>query len=103
MAEEDKKNNIVELWPGKTVEVKRAYLVKDVDYVRDLTEARKNKDFGTIVDMTFALIGDDSLLDEVRQHITEEKGYFDIEALTAILEKISAVIPKAPSPAQKRW
>lgn len=103
--EEKKKNDDknVELWPGKTVEVKRAYLVKDFDFIRDLSTARKEKDFGTIVNMTLALVDDDKLLDEIREHVVKEKGYFDVEALAEIIEKISSVIPKAQSPAQKRW
>lgn len=93
----------VELWEGKIVPVQRAYLINDFDFVTDLQKAGREKDFKTLVDMYFALIGDDKLIDEVREHIVEEKGFFDVEELGKILEKIQAVFPKAQSPAQKRW
>lgn len=102
----DKKEEIktVELWPGKVVPVVNEQLLKDYDYCCDLQEAEKSKDVKTLVSMYFALIEDgEKVFGEVREHIIEEKGYFDIEALMDILNKITSVLPKASSPAQKRW
>lgn len=92
----------VELYPGKKVKVAREYLLRDVDFIRDLTKAKKEQDFGTIIDMTFALL-EEGALETTRQHIIKEKGYFDIEELGKVLERINAAFPKAYSPAQKRW
>ena len=92
----------VELWEGKVVPVEREYLIKDVDFIRDLTKARKEQDFGTIIDMTFAVVGENTF-EETRQHIIEEKGYFDVDELSKVMERIASVFPKASSPAQKRW
>lgn len=102
MAEENKKPKTVELWPGKTVEVVREDLFYDYDYIKELQEKLRNQDVG-LISMLFVLVGGEPVLDEVRQHIIAEKGIFDVRELGKITKQILALIPKASSPAQKRW
>lgn len=104
MADTKEETKTVELWEGKVVELENAQLVNDYDYISDLMEAKNNGDMKTIINMEFALLKDsEKVFEEVREHIIEERGIFDINELLKMVEKISDALPKATSPAQKRW
>lgn len=103
MPVQKRENKTVELWEGKEVEITRPELVNDFDFITDLQKAQKEKDLATLVNMYFALIGGEEVFQETREHIIAKKGIFDINELNVILERISALFPKASSPAQKRW
>lgn len=93
----------VELWPGKVVEIANAQLVNDYDYIVELNRAKNNQDIETIFNMEFALLKDgEKVFDEVRQHVIEETGIFDINRLLEIVGKISDSLPKANLPSPKR-
>lgn len=91
----------IELWDGYEVEFNEQ-LLDDFDYIADLDKARRENDVATIISMYFALIGGQEVYDNVREHITKEKGYFSQKELTAILEKITGFFPKAGKLAEKR-
>lgn len=93
----------IELWPGTFAKLEKPELLKDFDYVTQLDEAYRKQDLKTITTMLFVLIGGDKIFDEVRQHIIEEKGYFDVEELGKITKKLQELFPKASSASQKRW
>ena len=93
----------IELWPGKEVKLERPELFKDFDFICDLRKARADQDVATFVSMLFVPIGGEQVLEEVRQHIIAEKGFFDAEELFKIVERINEAFPKAPLSAQKRW
>jgi len=94
----------VELWEGKVVPISNAQLLRDYDFVVELNEAEKNKDVKTLVSMNFALLENgEQVFNEVRQHIIEKTGVFDIEELLKIMGKIMDAFPKESTPAQKRW
>ena len=99
--EEEQKS--VELWDGFTVTVERPELLKDFDFITDLDEAYRKQDLKTITTMLFVLIGGEETLNKVREHIIEEKGYFDYEELGKITKKLQDLFPKASSASQKRW
>ena len=103
MADKKEEVKTVELWEGKTVPVVRPELLTDFDFIADLRTAFKDEDIKTIADMYFALIGGESVFEEVRDHIIEEKGNFDINEFGKVLNNIQAAFPKAQPPAQKRW
>ena len=104
MPEKKEEVKTVELWEGKTVKVANEQLTRDYDFITELNDAQRNNDIKTIVNMEFALLEDgENLFNEVRDHIIEETGVFDIQELGEILKKIDAVFPKATSPAQRRW
>ena len=98
---EDKKS--IELWEGYTVTVEHPQLLKDFDFITDLDEAYRKQDLKTITTMLFALIGGEDTLNAVREHIIEEKGYFDYEELGKITKKLQDLFPKVSSASQKRW
>lgn len=93
----------IELWEGRTVRLEKPELLKDYDFVTDLDEAYRKQDLKTITSMLFVLIGGDKIFDEVREHIIEEKGFFDVEELGKITKKLQGLFPKATSASQKRW
>lgn len=104
MPEKKEEVKTVELWEGKTVKVANEQLTRDYDFITELNDAQRNNDIKTIVSMEFALLEDgENLFNEVRDHIIEKTGVFDIQELGEILKKIDAVFPKATSPAQRRW
>lgn len=104
MPEKKEEVKTVELWEGKTVKVANEQLTRDYDFITELNDAQRNNDIKTIVSMEFALLEDgEKLFNEVRDHIIEKTGVFDIQELGEILKKIDAVFPKATSPAQRRW
>lgn len=93
----------IELWKGQEAVLKRPELLKDYDFINELNKAQRTNDFDTIVSMLFVLVGGEEVFNKVREHIIDEKGFFDIDDLKAILEKIWGLFPKAQSPAQPRW
>ena len=103
MADKKEEVKTVELWEGKVVTVTRPELLKDFDFISDLTKAAKENDVQTIANMYFVLIGGESVFNEVREHIIAKKGIFDIDELTKVLKNIQDAFPKELSPAQKRW
>lgn len=101
---EKKEVKTVELWDGKVVAIANEQLLRDYDYITELNEAERNKDVKTLVNMNFALLENgDKVFEEVRQHIIEKTGVFDIEELLKVIQKITDAFPKESSPAQKRW
>lgn len=103
MIDKKTENKTVELWEGKQVEITRPELINDFDFITDLQKAQREQDLATMVDMYFALVGGEVVFNEVRQHVIEKKGFFDINELVKIVEKIGGAFPKATSPSQKRW
>ncbi len=93
----------ITLWEGYEVNVERPELLKDFDFITELDEAYKKQDIKTITTMLFVLIGGEKTLNEVRNHIVEEKGYFDYEELGKITQKLQELFPKDSSASQKRW
>lgn len=99
---EKKEAKTVELWEGYIVEIANEQLINDYDYVVELNEAKNNGDIRTIFNMEFALLKDgQKVFEDVRQHIIEETGIFDIKRLLEIVEKISDALPKANLPSPK--
>lgn len=91
----------VELWEGYEVEVNEQ-LLDDFDFQQDLAEAQRTNDLPTFVSMIFAVVGGDKIYNNVREHITEEKGYFSTDSVLEIVGKIGEVFPKAGNRAQRR-
>lgn len=91
----------VELWKGYEVEVNEQ-LLDDFDFQQDLAKAQKENDLPTFISMIFAVVGGDKVYDDVREHITEEKGYFSTDSMLEIIGKIGDAFPKAGNRAQKR-
>lgn len=91
----------VELWKGYEVEVNEQ-LLDDFDFQQDLAKAQKENDLPTFISMIFAVVGGDKVFDDVREHITEEKGYFSTDSMLEIIGKIGDAFPKAGNRAQKR-
>lgn len=91
----------IELWDGYEVEVNEK-LLDDFDFQQDLAEAQRENDLPTFVSMIFAIVGGDKVYEDVRAHITAEKGYFSTEAVLKVVEKIGEAFPKAGNRAQKR-
>lgn len=101
--ENQEKAQSVELWDGYEVAVERPELLKDFDFITDLDEAYRKQDLKTITTMLFVLVGGEKTLNAVREHVIENKGYFDYEELGKITKKLQDLFPKAPSASQKRW
>lgn len=97
MAEKKK----IELWEGYEVEVNEQ-LLDDFDFVQDLSTAVKNNDVAEITSLYFAVIGGESVFNKFREHVIEEKGFFDIKAVHDIFAKIDSKFPKAGNRAQRR-
>ncbi len=91
----------VELWKGYEVEVNEQ-LLDDFDFQQDLAKAQKENDLPTFISMIFAVVGGDKVYNDVREHITEEKGYFSTDSMLEIIGKIGDAFPKAGNRAQKR-
>ena len=102
-AEKKAEKKEIELWEGYTVSVERPELLKDYDFITDLDEAYRKQDIKTVTTMLFVLIGGEKTLNDVREHIVAEKGYFDYEELGEITKKLQDLFPKASSASQKRW
>lgn len=104
MAEKSKK---IELWDGYEVEFSDE-LFKDADYIADYDNAIANERFSDIVMLTIALVAGkngkdtDKIYNDIRNHVIAEKGYFDVEELGKIIEKITNNLPKAGNRAQRR-
>lgn len=93
----------ITLWEGYEVNVERPELLKDFDFITELDEAYRKQDLKTITTMLFVLVGGEKTLNEVRNHVVEEKGYFDYEELGKITQKLQELFPKDSSASQKRW
>lgn len=93
----------ITLWEGYEVSVERPELLKDFDFITELDEAYRKQDLKTITTMLFVLVGGEKTLNEVRNHVVEEKGYFDYEELGKITQKLQELFPKDSSASQKRW
>lgn len=93
----------VELWDGYEVKVERPELLKDFDFITDLDEAYRKQDLKMITTMLFVLVGGEKTLEAVREHVIEDKGYFDYEELGKITKRLQDLFPKASSASQKRW
>lgn len=91
----------VELWKGYEVEVNEQ-LLDDFDFQQDLAKAQKENDLPTFISMIFAVVGGDKVYDDVREHITKEKGYFSTDSMLEVIGKIGDAFPKAGNRAQKR-
>lgn len=91
----------VELWKGYEVEVNEQ-LLDDFDFQQDLAKAQKENDLPTFISMIFAVVGGDKVYNDVKEHITEEKGYFSTDSMLEIIGKIGDAFPKAGNRAQKR-
>lgn len=90
----------VELWKGYEVEINEQ-LLDDFDYQQELAEAQRTNDLPTFISMFFAVVGGDKTYNDVREHITEEKGYFSTDSMLEIVTKIGEAFPKAGNRAQK--
>lgn len=105
MSSED--NPKVELWEGYEVTV-NTRLMKDVDYLSDLATAQKENDVNALTMMKMALVGGENgentqkVYDDIRQHIIEQMGYFDIDEFARITRKIDDALPKTGSRAERR-
>lgn len=96
----------VELWEGYEVEVSDA-LFRDANYLSDFYKAQKEEDFGALTEMFFALTskgkkGSLDIYEDVENHITEKMGYFDINELAEVVQKITDALPKVGNRAQRR-
>lgn len=91
----------VELWKGYEVEVNEQ-LLDDFDFQQDLAKAQNENDLPTFISMIFAVVGGDKVYDDVREHITEEKGYFSTDSMLEVIGKIGDAFPKTGNRAQKR-
>ena len=78
----------IELWEGYKVELNEQ-LLDDFDFAQDLAEAQRTDNLPDFVMMLFALVGGEKTYNDVRQHITKEKGYFSQESLLEVIEKIN--------------
>lgn len=107
MVEKKTENKKIELWEGYEVTLSLK-LLQDADYLEDLRDAQAKNDVITIATMMVALVAGErgektaEVYDEIRTHIVEEKGFFDIEALGKIVEKISDALPKGGNRLQRR-
>ena len=94
-------NKKIELWAGYEVEVNEQ-LLDDFDFIKDLAEAERNKDVAEYIMMIFAIVGGQTVFEDVRKHIMENKGYFSQKELMPIIEKIGDALPKTGNRAQRR-
>lgn len=90
----------VELWKGYEVEINEQ-LLDDFDYQQELAEAQRTNDLPTFISMFFAVVGGAKTYNDVREHITEEKGYFSTDSMLEIVTKIGEAFPKAGNRAPK--
>lgn len=91
----------ITLWDGYEVQINEQ-LLDDFDFISDLNTARKENDVAEITAMYFAVIGGAEVYNDVREHITKEKGYFSQTELMKIIEKVNTAFPKAGNRAQRR-
>ena len=91
----------IELWEGYEVEFNEE-LADDFDFIQDLGTAIKNNDLAELTSMYFALVGGDSVYNDMREHIIEEEGHFSFNAVRKVIEKIDNALPKAGNRAQRR-
>lgn len=91
----------IELWDGYEVEFNE-HIANDFDFAQDLSTAVKNNDLAEIVTLYFALIGGEKTYNDFREHIIEEKGYFDIQAVQELMAKVDSNLPKVGNRAQRR-
>lgn len=102
MPEKIAEKQYIDLWPGEKVEVVRPELVKDFDFVRDVTSQIKNNDLD-FVSTLFVLIGGEPTLEKLRAHAIEETGVFDMASVSKVIEQLMGLIPKASTSSSKRW
>lgn len=95
------KKKTIELWEGYEVEVNEQ-LFKDTDFLFDLSAANKAGDIEGTITMMFAVVGGEEVYEKVRAHIVEKYGYFDVDALRDITDKIDSCFPKAGNRASRR-
>lgn len=91
----------IELWAGYEVEFNEN-IANDFDFAQDLSKAVKNNDLAEITALYFALIGGEQVYNDFRDHVIEEKGFFDINAVKDLFAKVDESLPKAGNRAQKR-
>lgn len=91
----------IELWDGYEVELNEQ-LLDDFDFQQDLAEAQRTNNLPAFITMIFAVVGGNDTYEDVRSHVTKEKGYFSTEAVLEIVEKIGDAFPKAGNRAQRR-
>lgn len=99
---EEKEVKYITLWEGKKVEVTKENLLKDFDYIKDVQTAAKNNDL-ELISLLFVLIGGEETFNEVRDHIVEEKGIFDIDELGKITRQLLDLFPKPKASSSKRY
>lgn len=92
----------ITLWPGEEVEVSRIDLLKDYDFVREVQKQLKENDLG-VIDTLFALIGGEEVFNKLREHVIAEKGVFDIDEVSKVVQQLLGLFPKASSSSSKRW
>ena len=91
----------IELWEGYEVEFNEQ-LSNDFDFMQDLSTAIKENDLAELVGLYFALIGGEKIYNDTREHFIEKDGYFPVEAVHDIMQKIDECLPKAGNRAQRR-
>lgn len=91
----------IELWEGYKVEFNEN-IANDFDFAQDLSTAVKNNDLAEITSLYFALIGGEKVFNDFREHVISEKGFFDVNEVRALFEKVDANLPKAGNRAQRR-
>lgn len=91
----------IELWAGYEVEFNEN-IANDFDFAQDLSKAVKNNDLAEITALYFALIGGEKVYNDFRDHVIEEKGFFDINAVKDLFAKVDESLPKAGNRAQRR-
>lgn len=94
-------NKKIELWEGYEVEFNEN-LANDFDFAQDLSTAVKNNDLTEITTLYFALIGGEQVFNDFREHVINEKGFFDIKEVQALFAKVDSQLPKAGNRAQRR-
>lgn len=92
MTKDEKKT--VELWDGYVVTIDETKL-NDFNFMAKFTEIQKDGSAIESVQLVFELVGGKPTYDKVEKHITERRGYFAIDDLTEIVNKITDALPKA--------
>lgn len=95
------KKKTIELWDGYEVEVDEQ-LFKDTEFLFDLEDVKKEGDFRGMIMMMFAVVGGEGTYNDTKQYITNKCGYFSVDELNAIVNKIAECFPKAGNRASRR-
>jgi len=93
-------NKTIELYDGYEVEVNEQ-LFDDADFLSDFSKAARENDIEGVMAMLFAVVGGQEVYDKTREHIEKKCGYFSMQELRKVTDRIENCFPKVGNRASR--